>query len=138
MKKILSLILCLVMLISTFISCTEKDEDKGAAIPVYLTTEIKNFDPAFAYTDEASIKVLGLIYEGLTTIDENGKVKGVIAKSWKYKSVPEDDYYVLEFQLIETAWSDGRVLSADDFVYAWKRILEPEFHSDAASMLFFF
>lgn len=136
MKKILSLILCLVMLTSTFISCTGKEEDKGAAIPVYLTTEIKNFDPAIAYTDEASMKVLGLIYEGLTTIDENGKVKGAIAKSWKYKSVPEDDYYVLEFQLIETAWSDGRVLSADDFVYAWKRILEPEFYSDAASMLF--
>ncbi|MHB1153614.1 MAG: peptide ABC transporter substrate-binding protein [Eubacteriales bacterium] len=136
MKKILSLILCLVMLTSTFISCTEKEEDKGAAIPVYLTTEIKNFDPAIAYTDEASIKVLGLIYEGLTSIDEKGKVKGAMAKSWKYKSVPEDDLYILEFQLIETAWSDGRVLSADDFVYAWKRILEPEFHSEAASMLF--
>ncbi|MDD4774712.1 MAG: peptide ABC transporter substrate-binding protein, partial [Eubacteriales bacterium] len=136
MKKILSLILCLVMLTSIFISCTEKDEDKGAAIPAYLTTEIKNFDPALAYTDEASIKVLGLIYEGLTTIDGKGKVKGAMAKSWKYKSVPEDDYYVLEFQIIETAWSDGRILSADDFVYAWKRILEPEFHSEAASMLF--
>ncbi len=136
MKKILSLILCLVTLTGIFAGCTEEEEDKGAAIPVYLTTEIKNFDPAFAYTDEASIKVLGLIYEGLTSVDEKGKVKGAMAKSWKYKSVPEDDYYVLEFQLIETAWSDGRVLSADDFVYAWKRILEPEFHSDAASMLY--
>ncbi len=136
MKRILSLILCLIMLTSTFFSCTTEDEDKGAAIPVYLTTEIKNFDPAVAYTDEASTKVLGLIYEGLTTIDNNGKVKGAMAKSWKYKSIPEENYYVLEFQLIETAWSDGRVLSADDFVYAWKRILEPEFHSEAAAMLF--
>jgi ABC-type oligopeptide transport system substrate-binding subunit len=136
MKKILSLILCLVMLASIFVCCTQKDEDKGAAIPVYLTTEIKNFDPAYAYTDEASTKVLGLIYEGLTTIDKSGNVKGAVAKSWNYKSDPEKNLYVLEFQLTQTAWSDGRVLSADDFVYAWKRILEPEFHSEAASMLF--
>lgn len=136
MKKILSLILCFAMLICSLAGCAQGDEDKGAAIPVYLSTEIKNFDPAFAYTDEASMKVLGLIYEGLTAIDDNGNVKGAMAKSWKYKSVPEDNYYVLEFQLIETAWSDGRTVSADDFVYAWKRILEPEFHSEAASMLY--
>lgn len=136
MKKILSLILCMVILIFSIVGCTQKDEDKGAAIPVYLSTEVKNFDPAYAYTDEASMKVLGLLFEGLTSIDKNGKIKGEMAKSWKYKSVPEEDLYILEFQLIETAWSDGRVLSADDFVYAWKRILEPEFHSEAASMLF--
>lgn len=136
MKKILSLILCLVMLTGTFVSCTQKDEDKGAAIPVYLSTEIRNFDPAYAYTDEASIKVLGLIYEGLTTIDKSGNIKSAIAKSWNYKSDPVKNTYILEFQLTQTAWSDGRVLSADDFVYAWKRILEPEFHSEAASMLF--
>lgn len=136
MKKVLSLLLCLAILTLALVGCEQEEEDKGAAIPVYLTTEIKNFDPAYAYTDEASMKVLGLVYEGLTTVDAKGKIKGAAAKSWKYKTVPEDDLYMLEFTLNTSAWSDGRQVSADDFVYAWKRILEPEFQSEAASMLY--
>lgn len=137
MKRILSLLMCLVMLTGILVGCTEgEEEDKGATIPVYLTTEIKNFDPAVALTDEASMKILGLIYEGLTKVDDKGKVVPAGAKSWKYKTIPEEDYYMLEFTLQVTSWSDGRQVSADDYVFAWKRLLEPEFMSDSASMLF--
>lgn len=136
MKKALSLLLCLTMLLVTLVGCTEEDEDKGAEIPVYLSTEINTFDPAYAYTDDASIKVLGLIYEGLTRINAKGKIEGAAAKSWTYKSNPDEGTYILEFNLVNTSWSDGRQVSADDFVYAWKRIMEPEFQSEAASMLY--
>ena len=34
-------------------------------------------------------------------------------------------YYMMEIELNLTHWSDGRFVSADDFVFAWKRLLEP-------------
>lgn len=137
MKRTLCLLLCLVMTALTFASCGKTDDsDKGAIIPCYFSNEITNFDPAYALHDEAATKILGLIYEGLVRMDANGKVQKALAKSWKYTSNPDDDYYMLEVELKNTCWSDGRQVSADDFVFAWKRLLEPEFSSEAASLLY--
>ena len=137
MKKILSLLLCIIMITSILAGCGKKDDtDKGAIIPVYLSTPISNFDPAYALHDEAGVKLLGMIYEGLTRINDKGKVEKALAKSWKITENPADDYYMLQFELNTTAWSDGRQVSADDIVFAWKRLLEPEFSSEAASMLY--
>ena len=119
-------------------SCAQTDEestDKGAVIPVYLTTEIYDFDPATAYTDDAATKILGMVYEGLYKFDKNGKVVPGIASDYKIKEDPESGLYELEIYLKETAWSDGRSVQAADFVYAIKRVLEPEFRGEAAAML---
>ena len=137
MKKILSLLLCVIMITSILAGCGSKDEnDKGAIIPVYLSTPIGNFDPAYALHDDAGVRMLGMIYEGLTRINDKGKVEKALAKSWSITEDPAEDYYMLQFELNTTAWSDGRQVSADDVVFAWKRILEPEFASEAASMLY--
>jgi len=137
MKKILSLLLCIIMITSILAGCGKKDEtDKGAIIPVYLSTPISNFDPAYALHDDAGVKMLGMMYEGLTRINDKGKVEKALAKSWKITETPAEDYYMLQFELNTTSWSDGRQVSADDVVFAWKRLLEPEFASEAASMLY--
>lgn len=137
MKKIISLLLCVIMVTSVLAGCGSTDDsDKGAIIPVYLTTPITNFDPAYALHDEAGVKVLGLLYEGLTRMNEKGKVEKALAKSWAITEKPEEDYYMIQFELNTTSWSDGRQVSADDIVFAWKRILEPEFASEAAVMLY--
>lgn len=137
MKKTLSLLLCLIMVAAALSGCGGlKGDDKGAIIPVYLSTAIDNFDPAYALHDEAGTKVLSLLYEGLTYIDASGKMQKAMAKNWTYKTKPEEDYYMLEIELKETKWSDGRQVSADDYVFAWKRLLEPEFGSEAAAALY--
>ena len=89
MKKVLSL--AMLMVVSVVAGCTtlEKDPsdpegkkyDKGAIIDMYLTTEIYNFDPQLSITDDAQLKIFRLIYEGLTTIDENGKSKRIQANN---------------------------------------------------------
>ncbi len=138
MKKLMSLLLAVVMLTSVMAGCSSEDEEesKGAIIPVYLSTEITNFDPIYAYTDVAAAKVLNLIFDGLTTINEKGEVELELAKSIKIVENPDEDLYKMQITLNKTAWSDGRSVSADDVVYAFKRILEPEFNCDAAAMLF--
>lgn len=115
---------------------TLKDDEKGAIINVYIGSEITNFDPALAYLDDSAAKVLGLVYEGLTRIGENGKVENALMKSYEIFENPEKDEYRMEITLKNTTWSDGRIVSADDVVYAWKRILDPEFSCAAAVLLF--
>ncbi len=139
MKKILALLLCVIMLCGVLAGCRgsipQDAEDKGALIPIYLASEIYNLDPAFAYLDEAGAKILGLIYEGLFEMDENGKPQKALAKSYT-TGTNRDGEFFMEITLNDTKWSDGRGVSANDFVFAWKRIVEPEFTSEAASMLF--
>lgn len=145
MKKVLSLILAMMMIMSVAAGCTtlEKDPsdpegkkyDKGAIIDMYLTTEIFNFDPQVSLTDDAQLKIFRLIYEGLTTIDENGKWKKTGMKNYKI-DVDDGEEFTILVTLNSNRWSDGRTVQASDYVYAWKRLLDPDSTSEASSLLF--
>lgn len=134
MKKVISLLLCIVMLGTMLVGCSS-DDDNGATIPVYLSTPITSLDPALSLNDEAALKVIGLIYEGLTKLNAKGKVVNSLIKKWTYEVDTDNNIYEMEIQLNYSCWSDGRQVSAQDFVYAWKRIMEPSFQSEAAAML---
>ena len=137
MKRILALVLCLLMIVPLFASCGNKDdEDKGAIIRTYMTSDIYNFDPVYAYTDDAATKIMGMIYEGLFRLSDDGKVEKALCKDYEIIEDKEHNIYKMQVTINDTAWSDGRKVSVDDLVYAWKRILDPEFSCNAASMLF--
>ena len=71
-----------------------------------------------------------------TAINENGKVVGALAEDWySYYDAVYDEYQMF-FVLRDSYWNDGRKVSADDVIYAWKRILDPAFESPYASLLF--
>lgn len=129
MKKIIAMILCFVMLGTVLVACTDK-EDPGPEITMYMD-KVTNFDPALAYNDSDAEQLLSLIYQGLVYIDDDGDVESAMAKSWTVKD------NIIEFRLHETKWSDGTAVQAKDFVYAWKRILDPEFQCSAASLLMY-
>ncbi|MBQ8551602.1 MAG: peptide ABC transporter substrate-binding protein [Clostridia bacterium] len=138
MKKVISTLLLAGMCMSLFAGCgsTLKEEEKGATINLYIGSELCDFDPALAFTDDSAVKVLGLVYEGLTRINEKGKVENALMKSYEVFEDDEKGEYRMEITIKETKWSDGRLVSADDVVYAWKRILDPEFSNAAAPLLF--
>ena len=136
MKKIVSLLLCAVMMVSVCaLSACGETKGNGAIIPVYLSSPIASFDPAVSLTDDDALKVIGLIYEGLTEISTSGKTENALLDSWKYTADDESGEYILELTIKTTQWSDARDVTADDFVYAWKRIMGPEFHSVAWALL---
>lgn len=138
MKKLLSFILAVIVVCTSLVSCStlEKD-DKGAFVTMYLADEIYNFDPAVGFNDTATAQLVSLMYEGLTVLDGEGNWAKGMMDSYEYKKpVKEGDTYKLLINLRETKWSDGRTVQANDFVYAWKRIMEPTFHCEAASMLY--
>ena len=70
-------------------------------------------------------------FEGLVNIDLNGDIRPGVAESWEH-----DDARVWRFNLRKDAkWSNGDPVTAHDFVYSWKRLVNPETASPYASYL---
>jgi len=145
MKRTLSLILCAAMLLASvaaFSGCTtlvklsDGTYDKGAVIDMYIGAEVYDFDPALSFTDNDMVKVLSLLFEGLTRLKDNGKWEKALMKSYDVTTDKMNGDTLLTITLKETCWSDGRTVQAADIMYAWKRILDPEFKNEAAAMLY--
>ncbi|MBR2461311.1 MAG: hypothetical protein IKB34_08810 [Clostridia bacterium] len=143
--RIICLVLCIATLATCFVGCAGTGNSTGAYINMYLSSEVYNFDPAYAHLDSGAVKLLGLLYEGVMKLDDDGKVVKALCEEWSYDEdlgvdkspeATQDDKYVMEIKIKTSAWSDGTALSADDFVYAWKRLLEPDFDGEGAELLY--
>jgi len=67
--------------------------------------------------------IYAALYEGLVTQDEKGNIVPAAAKSWDVSA----DGLVYTFHLRDgLKWSDGKTLTANDFVYSWLRVLDPK------------
>lgn len=140
-KRIFSLALCLIIVISSFVACSpstdeEVEEDKGAYINMYLTDMVYDLDPANAFMNESALKVVSLLYDNLFKINEDGKIENALAESYEIIKNPELEEYQMVITLGEGTWSDNIAVTANDVVYAWKRVLDNEASYDAASLLF--
>ena len=140
MKRIFALLLCAATLLTSlaFVGCEDEDkeEDKGQYITTYLTDNVYDLDPAHAYTNEALANVVSLMFDTLFKLDENGKVKKSLVKEYVIEENEAAGEYKMQLYLKDTNWSDGTAVSANDIVYAWKRLLEVDANYEAASLLF--
>lgn len=142
-KRIIALILCLIICVSALTACGGKidvqSEYKGQQVIMYLTENIYNLDPAYAYTNDATKSVVGMLFETLFTLDDNGKVQNALADNYKSEVKEENgekSYYMYITIKEDAYWSDNVPVTADDVVYAWKRLLNPNNSFEAASLLF--
>lgn len=136
MKKIIALLLCLITVLTVFTGCSSKPEDVGGEMHMYIADPVYNFDPARAYGNESALKVISLLFDNLFYLNKNGKVKMSLAE--KYEIIEDEKLgeYKMVITLKKSAWSNGFALTADDVVYAWKRILDPSNSFEAASLLY--
>lgn len=89
------------------------------AITIALREEPPQLDSARS-TDASSFVVLAHVMEGLINYDDEGNLVPGVAERWEIR---EDG---ATFWLREDArWSDGEPVTADDFVFAWRRVLDP-------------
>ena len=135
MKKILSLILALTLLLGTVLtlaSCGAPEND-GAQIAVYLGDPIYDFDPTDYYTDNNAEQLMSLLFEPLFTLNEKGEIKYAAASKY---SVDKENREIT-ITLRESYWSDGARVTADDFLYSWRdHLLEPTKANPAAALLY--
>lgn len=119
-----------------------KDKDKADAAEetsdekvLYLNNgeEPTSFNPAIGF-DAVSWNALNNLMEGLTRLGEDHKPEAAIAEDWDVS----DDGKTYTFHLRGDAnWSNGDPVVADDFVYAWQTLLDPETGSSAAFLGYF-
>ena len=100
------------------------------AITVLLRDEPPQLDSTRS-TDQVSGVVLGHVMEGLLRYDENNQLAPGMAESWRI------DEQGAVFHLREGAkWSDGKPVTAQDFVFAWRLVLDPDNASEYAFILY--
>ena len=134
--KVLSLLLAALMLMTTLASCTTLEgDDKGAILDMHLTTEVFDFDPQLSMTDDAQLKYMSLMFEGLTRINEKGEWEKALMSNYKVE-VDDGEKFSILIDMNITRWSDGRTVQAADFIYAWKRLLDPDQKWEGASLLY--
>ena len=79
-------------------------------------------------------RIARMLFEGLTVNDpQTLEPKPGIAERWEISP----DRLTYTFYLRQGAlWSDGKPITAHDFVYSWTRVLDPKTASRYASMLY--
>ena len=97
-------------------------------------TEPPSLDSAKA-TDTTSFEILRHLQEGLTRLDKESEVtKGSgMAADWTVS----EDQLTYTFTLKDNVfWTNGDPVTAQDFEFAWKRVLDPETAADYAYQLY--
>lgn len=110
----------------------------AAALPAQAETilnrgngsEPETLDPAFA-TSQAELNVLGDLMVGLTTLDARARPIPGIAERWEISK----DGLTWTFHLRQAQWSDGKPVTAQDFVAGWRRVLDSKTAGRAAATL---
>lgn len=134
MKKIWILSFILLFTVGSILSGCSSDAENSAekVLKLNLGGEPSSLDPAQAF-DEDSLDVTNALFEGLMKLDQNHQPQPAVAK--EVQASPDGLTYT--FKLNETKWSNGEPVTAHDFEYAWKRVLDPNQAADPAFLLYF-
>ena len=146
----LLLVMALVAVLSlTAVGCGGDDDDDAAAdetdatdtgteppaaeqvLRIAWSTEPPSLDPGKA-TDTTSTNVINALMDPLVKLNPDTlEPEAALAESW------EVDGSTVTFHLREDGtWTNGDPVTAQDFVYSWKRTLSPELAADYAYQLY--
>ncbi|WP_246001047.1 peptide ABC transporter substrate-binding protein [Brevibacillus panacihumi] len=149
MRKVIFIAMCILLCISAAITGCEqnassqtKREKKPETSPqqpraqkvlrMNLSIEPPTADPAFA-EDSTSAAVIRATFDGLTRIGADGRPQLAVAKKMDVSA----DRLTYTFHLRDSKWSNGDPVTAHDFEYAWKRVLDPRTASIYAYQMYY-
>lgn len=100
---------------------TEKKIEQVATLTA--GTPVQSLDPATA-VDQTSITLLANVMEGLYRLDEKNQPQPALAEAQPKVSNDGKTYTIVIRD--GAKWSDGTPITAEDFVVAWQRVVDPE------------
>ena len=132
MKKLAALLACVLALSLGLTACggsSASGSTTSAAatsgekqLVVQLGPDPETLDPALNSAIDGANMIL-FAFDTLLGVDEDLNVVPALAESWK----ESEDGMTWTFHLREgLKWSDGSELNAEDFVYSWQRMADPE------------
>ena len=95
--------------------------------------EPQDLDPQIC-TAYGDYNILIALFEGLTCIDE-GTSRAVPGVAERWEASPDGLAYTFHLRA-DALWSDGDPVTADDFVYSFRRILSPAIASEYSYLLY--
>ena len=135
LKRPVAALLAAVLLLGLLSGC---HRENGVSFRVAMGSVPATLDPALAATDEEKT-VVSHLFENLMKLQSDGSggttaVNGV-ARSYQCDTTAEgQETYTFKLRS-SAAWSDGTKVTAQDFVYAWKRLVDPATGSKNARIL---
>ncbi|CAI8847690.1 MULTISPECIES: peptide ABC transporter substrate-binding protein [Bacillus] len=137
MKKVIRFSLVSTLLLSSFLAgcgkekSTTKPKEEKKVLQLTETGEIPSLN-SLKVTDAVSFNVLNNVMEGLFRLSKNDEVIPGIAQ--KHEISKDGKTYT--FHLRDAKWSNGDPVTAHNFVYAWKQLVNPETGSEYAYIMY--
>ena len=129
-KRLLALVMAVAMVAGLTACGGSTTEDAAATtetaagekiLSVQIGPDPETIDPALNSASDGGCMILHS-FECLLTVDESGALAPGQAESWEVS----EDGLTWTFHLRDgLKWSDGSDLTANDFVYSWKRVCDP-------------
>ncbi len=123
-KKLLALLLTACMVVSMAACGSEAEApaaSEGKELAVQIGPDPETVDPALNSASDGGNMILHA-YECLLTVGQDGNLQPGQAETWE----TSEDGLTWTFHLRDgLKWSDGSALTANDFVYSWKRVCDP-------------
>lgn len=142
-RKILALTVCAVISAGAFVGCGDSNKKGDGAGHMYsaaLASNPESLDPQFA-TDPSSATVIKNLYSGLVMQTKDGSIVCCNAESYNISEdgcvytfkLREDNYWFFDENEDDKIDEDEYFpVTADDYVFAFRRILDPSMHSPFA------
>ena len=129
LKRFSSMLLILLFCVSVT-ACNSTEQ--GSLFKYDIEADPLNLDPQSA-EDYPSLLVIQNIFEGLLTVNPDGTLGEGVATDWSRS----DNGLQYTFSLRKDAkWFDGEPATANDFVFAFRRLFDPETQAPKASDFF--
>ena len=94
----------------------------GKILTIEMEPEVESIDPALNTTNDGA-NYLTYLFDNLLRTDKDGKVVPSLAQKYEVS----DDGLTWTFHLRDgLKWSDGSDFTANDFVYSWQRMVDPD------------
>jgi oligopeptide transport system substrate-binding protein len=120
------------MLLGAWLTSPAAAADNKSSLRRGTANELRSLDPQ-AVIGGSGGALLYELFEGLVTEDQNGKLVPGVSESWSRS----EDGLTYTFKLRKgLRWSDGVPITAEDFVYSWRRVVNPENALRGAGTLF--
>lgn len=91
------------------------------------------FDPPLI-TAQATSRISYALFEGLTSYDSKGMSQPGVAERWEIS--PDGLHYTFHLRK-DARWSNGDPVTAEDFLYSWRRTLLPATASEYSYQLYY-